>query len=478
MYLIRYSEIGLKGERTRAMMEKLLLKNLLAALSSNDITGNSIRENGRLFIDCQRTAKAEKIISSVFGLRSTSWVESFEFTDLDDLTEKAFIFFQHSVAGKTFAIRARRQGAHEFRSLDLEIKLGDKLKPISNGVNLTAPESEVQIEIRGQKAYFFSDIIRGPGGLPLGSQGRMVSLLSGGMDSPLAAWYMMKRGVMVDFAFVSLADPYDTEITVDQFIRLVSTWGSGFNSRLYVIDGSPLLEMGKEGGLWKYPNVTFKKSLYLIAEKLSKKIGAIGIITGESLGQVSSQTSDNLFALSLSISYPVYRPLIGKDKEEIVEEGKAKDLLPNKNLGEFCSLFAANPITRISIDELSNESVPDETLEKMLSESIVFDRNSDMPVGQEMNALVKESENMEFANDAVVIDLRTKEKYDKWHYPGALNMDLNSLTAFVESRNRNETFILYCTKGLLSARGASLLNKRGFKASYTDTEHIKSIEKN
>lgn len=468
MYLVRYSEIGLKGDRTRSAMERMLIRNIITALRSSGIDAEPIRENGRIFIDCPRGKIQDDLISRVFGVKSFSWVEIIDFTDLDDLCSSAYSFFQKMVAGKTFAIRARRQGNHPFRSLDIEIKLGDMLRGISAGVDLENPQFEVQIEVRNSRAYLFSDIITGPGGLPLGSQSRMLSLVSGGLDSPLAAWYMMKRGVVVDFLFVSLADPFDTEIVQEQVSRLVRNWGYGYTSRLHIVDGSKFLEFSREGGLWKYPNITFKKGLYLLAATIAKRTGCVGIITGESIGQVSSQTAENLYALSTVVSFPVFRPLIGKDKDEIVNEARLRGLLPSKNLGEFCSLFATRPITAIAPRELEAESIPEETISEMI-ENMRTVNPADYE--REQAAVVNQTHNNE--TKEITVDLRKPEKYSEWHLPGAINIDPDNIEKYAMNLDRNTRFNLYCTEGLVSARAAGILRKMGFTATFHSLAEIR-----
>ena len=468
MYLVRYSEIGLKGDRTRSAMEKMLIRNILSALRSAGVDAKPVRQNGRIFIDCARGPAPEETISRVFGVKSVSWVETVDFTSLEDLCNSACSYFRDAVAGKTFAVRARRQGNHPFRSLDIEIMLGQMLREISAGVDLEKPEFEALIEVRNSKAYMFSRIIPGPGGLPLGSQSRMLALVSGGLDSPLAAWYMMKRGVMMDFLFISLADPFDTEIVQEQISRLVRNWGHGYRSRLHIVDGSKFLEFSRDGGMWKYPNITFKKGLYELAAALARMTGCIGIVTGESIGQVSSQTAENLYALSMSTSFPVFRPLIGMDKDEIVNAARTRDLLPSRNLGEFCSLFAAKPVTSISVAELESETVPDSAIAEMLET-----RRTVYPADASPENVQNEIPDPAADREEVTVDLRKPETYREWHVPGAVNVSLDDIEEYANRYGKNTRFNLYCSEGLLSARAAGILRKMGYSASFYSLSEIR-----
>ena len=475
MYLIRYSEIGLKGHWARASMEKLLVRNLSRSLKAATVPAEAVRINGRFFVECERSEAAESAILTTFGVKSISWVEEVPFDSLEDLLQKSLTYFSDFVRGKRFAIRVRRLGTHSFRSRDVEIQLGNMLNPISAGVDLSSPDAVVNIEIRNSRAYFYTDILHGPGGLPVGSQGRMLSLISGGIDSPLAAWYLMKRGVMVDFLFVSLADPFDTDITVDQYKRLVSVWGHGYASRLYVVDGTPLIEMASPDGEWKYSNVTFKKALYRIGEQLAMRLGSMGLITGESIGQVSSQTTENLFALSTSVRIPIYRPLIGMDKDDIVAEARNRGLLPARNLGEFCSFFADRPITRISREELESDVVSSDLVESMVSSARTFNTDNAERSESFPDAGIEDLAKQLKSGNVTVIDMRTDEKYREWHYPGSINLKLGELENYVSKLERGQGLILYCSKGLISARGASLLRKKGFNAMFSDADHVRAF---
>ena len=460
-------------------MEKLLVRNLSRSLKAAAIPAEAVRVNGRFFIECERSLAAESAILTTFGVKSISWVEDVPFDSLEELLQKSYAYFSGFVRGKRFAIRVRRLGAHSFRSRDVEIQLGNMLNPISAGVDLSSPDAVVSIEIRNSRAYFYTDTLHGPGGLPVGSQGRMLSLISGGIDSPLAAWYLMKRGVMVDFLFVSLADPFDTDITVDQYRRLVSAWGHGYTSKLYVVDGAPLIEMAGPDGEWKYSNVTFKKALYRIGEQLAMRLGSMGLITGESVGQVSSQTTENLFALSTSVRIPIYRPLIGMDKDDIVAEARKRDLLPARNLGEFCSFFADRPITRISREELESDVISPELVESIVSSSRTFIADNAERSESFADAGIEDLGKWLKSGNVTVIDMRSDEKYREWHYPGSINLKLGELENYVSKLERDRGLILYCSKGLISARGASLLRKKGLNAIFSDADHVRAFaEKN
>ncbi|EQD41173.1 thiamine biosynthesis/tRNA modification protein ThiI, partial [mine drainage metagenome] len=194
----------------------------------------------------------------------------------------------------------------------------------------------------------------------------MVSLVSGGIDSPVAAWMMMKRGSVQDIVFCSLAHPIDTAEFIRSIEPLIDRWSHGSDPAIHIFNGTPLIDLMAGGEGFAHPNVGFKKFLYELAAAVNRRVNGYGIVTGESLGQVSSQTAENLFSLTLSVSVPIYRPLIGFDKDEIVELSKRIGTFPETSLGEFCSIFSINPSISIKEEDLQQDKVPEDTMLSIL----------------------------------------------------------------------------------------------------------------
>ncbi len=474
MLLVRYSEIGLKGHYARSRMENLLVRNISMSLESSAIAHSISKEQGRIYIETSENEKAIERVRHIFGVKSVSVVEMHTFDGIDDLRKLAVEKFSQKVSGKRFAVRARRTGTHPFTSLELERIVGEDLLPFANSVSLADPEITVYLEVREKRLYIFSDIVGGPGGLPLGSEGKMTALVSGGIDSPVAAWTMMKRGCRVDLVFVALADPLDTETFLTQAGKLISGYSWGYDPRIWIVNGSDLVEE-LTSGKFRYPNVSFKRILYLIAEKIARREESLGLITGESLGQVSSQTPENLRTLSLNLSLPVYRPLIGMDKDEIVRISREWDLMPGSSLGEFCSLFADSASLNVTPEQLEAEPINDGLIESLIS-------GGEEIRGSEIKQYL-ESRNMQDLtipdklSGAVVIDMRSREKFEKWHYPGAVSVRLKDLDQFAKGLDREKQVVLYCSKGLQSAHAAARLRKEGFNAFYTDEETIRDSKR-
>ncbi|MBI5253996.1 MAG: tRNA 4-thiouridine(8) synthase ThiI [Euryarchaeota archaeon] len=345
LYLLRYDEIALKSEPVRRRWENVLIKNIKQALECR-----VKKERGRIWVEAGEEARSK--LKKIFGIRSFS---SCVHCGLDGLEETFLNFAEKSLEGKkSFALRVRRTGKHAFTSQDIARKLGAKVQEKSLiKVELKNPEREIFVEIRDNDCYIFDEIIEGPGGLPLGVEGKVVVLISGGIDSPVAAWLMMKRGCEVVALFMN-PSPLVDERTVNRAMRAVEKLAEWKNAEIktYVAPyGSVLIELLKAGS--KLGCVLCKRMMYRVAELAAEKEGAKAIVTGESLGQVASQTLDNLSAIDAVTTLPVFRPLIGMDKAEIVELAKKIGTYEISILPANCCLGPPlRPATKASLEKV------------------------------------------------------------------------------------------------------------------------------
>lgn len=323
--MVRYGEIGIKSEQIRAKYERLLIKNIEAMLGENGIAFEDIvRERGRIFV-LSADPRAPEAVSRVFGVVSVSPV-AVTGTDIKDVQETAAALGRETIGmNSSFAIRARRVGEQPYTSQEIGRMCGDAVfeavRERDPRVDLKSPDHEIFVEMRENRSYLFSKVIKGVGGMPLGSQGRMVALISGGIDSPVAAWLMMRRGcdlIPVFFNNGKFSDKDYTERAMDA-IKKLKEWAPGRSFKIYEVPHGDSLREFIERGNMKYTCVFCKHMMYKTAVEIAKKDGAHGLITGSSLGQVASQTSDNLMIEHYRVDFPIYHPLIGLDKNEIVE---------------------------------------------------------------------------------------------------------------------------------------------------------------
>ncbi|MEX2724263.1 MAG: tRNA uracil 4-sulfurtransferase ThiI [Candidatus Freyarchaeota archaeon] len=329
--LVRYGELSLKSEPTRSFMENVLIRNIKWMLNRKKVPYDSIsRERGRIFLSSDSPRMVGQALSSVFGVVSTSpvLVTSSEMDEIIRLSERvADVLIKPN---DSFAIRARRVGTHNFTSIDVEKKVGEvilaRTRNLNTKVNLTQPDKCIFIEVREKKTYIYHEIFPGPGGLPYNSEGKMVALFSGGIDSPVAMWLMMKRGCkVVPIYFDNM--PYTDESNYNRamsVIKILREYATQDKFYIYVVPHGKTLEKAITQAPRRLTCLLCKRAFYRVATIIAEKENAKGIITGESLGQVASQTLDNLMVLNEATHLPVFRPLIGLDKLEI--EGIAKKI--------------------------------------------------------------------------------------------------------------------------------------------------------
>ena len=315
-WLVRFSEIFLKSDPVRRQWENTLIRNIREVMPGIHVRN----ERGRIWLDGD--VKPD-LLKNIFGIVSFSEVEHIRLDEME--THLPDYCRRHDIGDvKTFALKIKRVGRHDFSSNDKAIAYGDLIRKEFPHlkVNLAHPDKEIYIEIRANEAYLYDTVIKAAGGLPLGVEGTLVALVSGGIDSPVAAWMMMKRGCRILPLFVAL-DTFLDETSIaraERVVGVLARYQPGI--RLTVVrDG--YLAVAKEELIQrhveKYTCIFCKRRMYRVATTFALQNGAKGIVTGESLGQVASQTLDNLLVLTDAASeVPVYRPLIGFDKEDTI----------------------------------------------------------------------------------------------------------------------------------------------------------------
>src|SRR5919106_431703 len=299
-------EIGTKSARTRRRFLRTLTGNVRAALRRAGIRAETEPRWSRVLVRTDSSDAAADVLGRVFGLHSVSDAAVIRFGSLDKLVAEAAELSRERVAGRTFAVRPRRSGEHAFRSIDVAVALGEALRPASAGVDLTNPEVDVPVEIVDDTAYLTLDRRPGAGGLPV------------------AAWMAMRRGMALDLATCDLGGCGQIDAALEVARELATRWAPGVEPRAHVIDLAPAvaaLRARVEPGIRQ---VVLKRAMYRAGTILAERLGAEALITGEALGQVSTQTVRNLAVAENAAGVPVLRPLIGMDKEEIL--ARARDI--------------------------------------------------------------------------------------------------------------------------------------------------------
>jgi len=453
-YLIRLGEITTKSKKTRLNFLKILINNIKDALYRENINYKNLHhEWSRIFFDSD-DGKCKDVLKRIFGIVSFSETERFEYKDFNDLLLKGKEFFKDLVKNKKFAVRARVSNL-SLSAREIEIKLGNLLYEFSKGVDLENPEITCYVEVRDKNVYFFNEIIKGAGGLPCGSEGKILSLLSGGYDSAVASWTMLKRGAHVDFLFFNLGGYTHLKTSFNVAKILWKKWGYGIKQRFFLCDFRPIVFEIKNKIEEKYWNIILKRIMFKIAERFVKENDYELFITGSSCGQVSSQTLRNLRISNEGISVPVFHPLIGFDKTDIIEISKKIGTYEiSEKLKEYCAIVPEKPVTRPEIHEVlkEEEKISEGLIDYVFSYIIEFDLEKDI------EDYFFETEEIE---DSVIIDIReNKEEKIK----DAEEWDFFDLIEKMEEFPKDKKYVIVCEFGLRSEEAAKRMREIGLNA--------------
>lgn len=461
--LLRLSgEIATKSRRTRARFQHRLAANLEDALASTGVEARVEVQWSRIFVEAEDEGVFD-VLPRVFGLSSFSPVEAETEARLEAIVEAGRRCFHDRVKGRTFAVRARRAGEHDFRSIDVQRELGTALNPGAE-VDLDDPEVEVRVEVRDDRAYLFSERRRGAGGLPAGVQGRALCLLSGGFDSAVAGWMVQRRGAAVDHLFCNLGGAAYRRMVVEVAKVLSDRWSYGLDPRLHVVDFRPVVERMEEEVRPSYLQVVLKRLMLGAAARVASETGASALVTGEAIGQVSSQTLVNLRAIDEAAGeLPVLRPLVGFDKEEIVERARRIGTFERSSkVREYCQMSGGNPVTAASLERAREEAagVPPELLEGVVVDREVLELRS-----LSTEALAGEGLFVsEVGIGDVVLDTRDRERFERWHPEGAVRRDFAELSEAFGELERERTYVLLCEEGTKTAHLAERMQRAGYEA--------------
>ena len=453
-------EMQLKSWPTRRRFRNTLMNNLRAAL---DGVPHELRvDQGRLLLLTAELDVAVERLERVFGVASYSPVEAVVEPTIEAMTGAARERFAEAVRGRRYAVRCKRHGGPRLSTREVECQVGAALNPFGT-VDLDAPEVRVEIDLVEDGAWLFTERRPGPGGVPLGVQDRAVTLMSGGFDSPVAAWYTMRRGVGNDYVFCNLGGATHENMVTRIAHRLARDWAHGDRPRLFVVDFLPVVADLRErlaGEVWQ---VVLKRLMYRAGEGVARRIGAQALVTGEALSQVSSQTLSNLNSIDPASGLPVLRPLIGFDKTEIMTLARRIGTYALcEGVPEFCALSNSKPLVSSRRGRIDREET---RLDRALLDRAVAEaREIDLAALTDEDLAEPDVLIDAIPADATVIDCQPPRRFRDWHLPGAVNYPPDVLARRFESLPRDRRYLLYCLRGANAPMLAERMQRAGFEA--------------
>ena len=365
-FLIKYGEIGIKG-KNRYIFEDALVRQIRFALKDVDGEFYVHKSYGRVYVDCDGEYDYEETVESlarVFGIVGICPVVRLEDKGFEELKKEvvAYMDEMYPDKNKTFKVEARRsKKSYPLQSMQINCQLGEVILDAfpEMKVDVHHPDIMLNVEVR-EETYLYSEIIPGPGGMPVGTNGSAMLLLSGGIDSPVAGYMIAKRGVSLEATYFH-APPYTSERAKEKVVdlaRLVSKYSGPIklnvvnftDIQLYIYEKCPHEEL----------TIIMRRYMMKIAEHFAKQDGCLGMITGESIGQVASQTMQSLNVTNAVCTLPVYRPLIGFDKRDIVEISEKINTYETSILPfeDCCTIFVAkHPVTKPILEKIEKSEL-------------------------------------------------------------------------------------------------------------------------
>jgi thiamine biosynthesis protein ThiI len=451
-------EIATKSARTRRRFLRVLAGNARAALRRAGVGGAVEPRWSRLLVRTADPRRATEALSRVFGIHSVAEARAVRADSLDGLVSDAAGAVLPRVRGKTFAVRVKRSGRHDFRSLDVATALGTALLDESRGVDLDDPEVVVPVEITDGDALVLLDGSPGPGGLPVGVGGRVLSLFSGGFDSPVATWMAMRRGMTTDLLVCDLGGCGQVDAALGVARELAVRWGPGVEPTAHIVDLAPVVAALRDKVESGIRQVLLKRAMYRTATLLAGRLGSEALVTGEALGQVSTQTLRNLTVAEDAAGLPVLRPLVGMDKEEIIARARAIGTHDaSRRVQEHCAIATGRVETAAKLGTVvtAEGRLDDSFILAAVDGTTAVDLLSWEPGPAPGHVLE------EVPEGAVVVDVREPGEGDA---VGDVRLPFSRLGEWAAGLDRGRTYVFVCTHGSRSEMVAHDLRGRGVDA--------------
>ncbi|WP_159564924.1 tRNA uracil 4-sulfurtransferase ThiI [Budvicia diplopodorum] len=466
-----FPEITIKSVTVRKRFIKILTGSVRNVLRLHDEECSVIRHWDHLEVTTKDQSKCPIIrdeLMRIPGIHHILAVDDTPYTDMHDIFEQTLANFRDQLEGKTFCVRVKRRGKQEFNSQDVERYVGGGLNQHieSAKVKLNHPDVTVNLEIEGDRLIMVQGRYPGLGGFPIGTQEDVLSLISGGFDSGVSSYMLMRRGCRVHYCFFNLGGAAH-EIGVKQVAYyLWRRFGSSHKVRFISIDFAPvvgqILENVDDGQM----GVVLKRMMVRAASAMAERYGVQALVTGEALGQVSSQTLTNLRLIDNASDTLILRPLISHDKEHIIDMARkigTEDFA--KTMPEYCGVISKSPTVKAVKAKIEAEEAKFDfsILERVVNEAVNIDIRQ---IAEQTQEQVAEVETVAaFGSNDVILDIRAPDETDS----NPLMLEQVKVekipfyklgTAFSEL-DKTKTYLLYCDRGVMSRLQALYLIEQG-----------------
>jgi thiamine biosynthesis protein ThiI len=469
------AEIAVKSRPVRKRFTKILessVKNVLRRIDEQVTTRanwDNIEVNTKNDCPENRLALIDTL-KCIPGIAVFLEVQQNSFTDLHDIFEKTLAAHAKTIENKSFCVRVKRNGDHDFNSIKVEQYVGGGLNQNveSAKVKLSKPDVIIRLEIKDEKLFIVTERHQGLGGFPIATQEDVLSLMSGGFDSGVSSYQMIKKGARTHYCFFNLGGAAH-EVGVKQVsYYLWNKFGASHKVKFFAVDFEPvvaeILEKVENGQM----GVILKRMMMRAAAKIAKRGKIQSLVTGEALGQVSSQTLTNLNVIDRVTETLILRPLVAYDKQDIIDIARkigTEDFA--KTIPEYCGVISKRPTVKavLSKIEAEEENFDFDILDKVVEETRVYDiRDINKESEEEIHAVDTVEE---LNHDAIVVDIRSPEEEEE--KPLELdNIEVIHIPFYKLSNKFSELapdkeYLLYCDQGVMSKLQALYLIGEGYK---------------
>lgn len=476
LFVVRFfPEIIIKTRPVRKRFIKILRRNvrlLVTRIDENaDVRGDwDILEVETSTGDASVNDRIFDILQCTPGIDTVMEVDSSALADFDDILQRAIRTHCEAVRGRTFAVRCRRHGYHDFSSVDVERHVGAGLLRECSpaGVSLKKPEVEVRLEIRRNTLYTVRRHARGLGGYPLGTQEPVLSLISGGFDSAVATFHCIRRGLMTHYLFFNMGGREHELAVKEVAVYLWMRYGASQRVRFITVPFEGMVEEILTQVDNSHMGVVLKRMMLRAADRIAESMEIDALVTGESIAQVASQTLPNLSLIDSVTDRLVLRPLVTTDKQDIIDQARRIGTEAfSRNVPEYCGVISIKPTTRARRHRVEAEEsrIDMSRLDRAVADAEI--QRIDCVVEALDNDVAQPQECSEVPSGAVVLDIRHPDEQELQPLTVNGGVEMHSLpfyqlrTQFAEL-DQDRQYLLYCDKGIMSRLQASHLCDAGF----------------